>query len=154
MKVILLKDIPNIGERDTVLEVSAGYARNFLLPKNLAEAATPATLRALEGRKQVREKKLHVEKAKMQELASKVQGLEISIKVDVGESGKLFGSVTSSDIAQAIKEASGIEIDKRKIILEEPIKTTGAFNILVKLFTDIEATVKVNIEKREASAPA
>jgi large subunit ribosomal protein L9 len=145
MKIILLKDVKSLGAADTVANVSDGYARNFLFPKKLAIEANDAALTALESRKRAIEEKREKEKASLREVAQKLNGAEIGIAMDTGESGKLFGSVTASEIAQKAFEALGIEIDKKKIVLEEPIKTIGAFEVPVKFAPDISATIRVNV---------
>lgn len=144
MKVILLNDIKEIGPADTVADVSDGYARNFLIPRKIAVAATIHSLQALEARKLSDEKK-EKGRAALKELAQKINGMEINIAADTGESGKLFGSVTASDIAQKAYEALGVEVDKKKIVLAEPIKSTGLFEVTVRFTTDISAALKVNV---------
>jgi large subunit ribosomal protein L9 len=150
MKVVLRKDLSNLGEEDSLIDVSNGYARNYLFPRKLAVPATPAEVAALEKRKAEREKKLAEKRAEHEELAQKLSSLEVSIPVDAGESGKLFGSVTSQDIAAAVQAAAQIDIDKKKIELAEPIKVIGQYSVPVKLFQDVSATLKVNIEARKS----
>lgn len=145
MKIILLKDIKSLGAADTVVNVSDGYARNFLFPKKIAIEASGAALTALESRKKANDEKKEKEKASLREVAQKLKGAEIGIAMDVGESGKLFGSVTASEIAQKTFEVLGIEIDKKKIVLDEPIKTIGAFEVPVKFAPDIFTTIRVNV---------
>ena len=146
MKVILLKDIKDMGSADTVKDVSDGYARNFLLPNGSAVLADKGTLRSLDLRLKEKSKVQEAERAELQKLASKIDGAEIGISVDVGENGRLFGSVTHQDVAQKIYETLGIEIDKRKIVLDQPIKAIGSFDVPVKFAHDISATVKVNVD--------
>lgn len=150
MKVVLRKDLSNLGEEDSLIEVSNGYARNYLFPRKLAVPATPAEVSALEKRKAVKEKEVAEKRAEHEELAQKLSSLEVSIPADVGESGKLFGSVTSQDIAAAVQAAAQIDIDKKKIELAEPIKVVGQYSIPVKLFQDVSATLKVKIEARKS----
>jgi len=145
MKVILLKDVKDLGAPDIVADVSDGYARNFLLPRGFAVEAKEPALRALGKRKQANEERKEKERGVLRELASKVNGAEISIEIKAGESGKLFGSVTSQDIAQKAYEALGVEIDRKMVILDEPIKSTGTFELPVKFASDISATLKVNV---------
>lgn len=146
MKVIILKDIKDIGSADTVKDVSDGYARNFLIPNKFAVVADKGSLKALDKRLKEKALVLEAEKAELRKLASKIDGAEIGIQVDVGENGRLFGSVTHQDVAQKIYETLGIEVDKRKIILDEPIKAIGSFEVPVKFAHDISATVKVNVD--------
>jgi len=150
MKVILLKDIRDIGTADSIKSVSDGYARNFLFPNKLAVEATPAAMRAFDERIKIRSANLQKEIAALKETASRINGKEISIAVDSGVTGKLFGSVTNQDIAKKIHEAFGLDVDKKKIILEEPIKATGTFNVPVKFGHEISATVKVNVTSKPA----
>jgi large subunit ribosomal protein L9 len=145
MKVILLKDTVNIGEENEIVNVSEGYARNYLIPKKIAVQATDQAIKQLERNKKKIEAKLEEKKAVLRETAKKIGALSLEIKVDVGEGGKMFGSVSSSDVAAAIKEASGIELDKRKIHLEQHIKTPGTYPVAVKLYSDIEAKLQVAV---------
>ncbi|MEE8637570.1 MAG: 50S ribosomal protein L9 [Candidatus Margulisiibacteriota bacterium] len=150
MKVVLRKETSNLGEEDSLIEVSNGYARNYLFPRKLAVPATPSEIAALEKRKTEKEKKLAEKRAEHEELAKKLSSLEVSIPVDAGEGGKLFGSVTSQDIAEAVQKISQIDIDKKKIELAEPIKVVGQYSIPIKLFQDVSATLKVKIEARKS----
>ncbi len=145
MKVILLKDTVNIGDENDIVEVSEGYARNYLIPKKIAVAATAPAIKLLERNRKKIEKKLEEKKAVLRETAKKISGLSLEIRVDVGEGGKMFGSVSSSDVAAAIKEAAGIELDKRKVHLEQHIKAPGNYPVTVKLFSDIEAKTQVSV---------
>ena len=145
MKIIFLKDVKDIGSADTVKDVSDGYARNYLIPKGVAVIADKGTLKSLDARLKIGAEELEKERAELSNIASKLDGAEIGIQVDVGENGKLFGSVTHQDIAQKIFESLGIEVDKKKIVLDQPIKTTGSFEVPVKFAPDISASVKVNV---------
>ncbi len=145
MKVILYKAVDKLGEEDNLVDVSAGYARNFLFPKKLAGPATASALKAWEKRADVRDKKLSAKRAEFETLAKTLSEAEISISADVGEGGKLFGSVTSQDIALEASKIAGVEIDKKKIELHEPIKTVGEHAVPIKLFQDISAELKVNV---------
>ncbi|MFC1637478.1 50S ribosomal protein L9 [Candidatus Margulisiibacteriota bacterium] len=145
MKVILYKAVPDLGEEDSLVDVSEGYARNYLLPKKLAATATPAALASLEKRRAANEKKLAEKKAEFEAMAQKLSELELSIATDAGEGGKLFGSVTTQDIAVAIQSAAQVEIDKKRIELAEPIRLVGEYSVPVKLFQDITAQLKVKV---------
>ena len=146
MKVILQKDVPNLGEAGDIREVREGFARNYLLPKKLVVIANESSRKAIEHQK----KMIKIKKDKRKKLSEKVReaiaGIEISFAVQVGEEGKLFGSVTSIDIARKLKEL-GHEVDKRKILLHAPIKELGSFDVAVKLEESVSATIKVNVEK-------
>lgn len=137
MKVIFLED-------DRVEEVSEGYARNYLFPKKLAIPAGKGGLAMVEKRRARKKEQIDARRAEMRSLADKLAATDIEIKVDAGEGGRLFGSVTSLDIAAAIRQQAGVEIDKKKIELAEPIKLVGQHSATIKLFQDI--TAKVNLK--------
>jgi len=143
MKVILLEDVKGSGKKGDVINSSDGYARNFLLPKKLAIEATPANLTVLRNQKESVEHKKAVNKDNATKLKDRLEAVEIKIQAKSGENGKLFGAVTSMDIEKAIKEQTQIEVEKRKIVLEDTIKTTGTYEIIVKLFEEVAAKVKV-----------
>jgi large subunit ribosomal protein L9 len=145
MKVILLKDVKDIGHADTLKDVSDGYARNFLIPNGLAIPAEKTALKNLDSRVKAKAEKHESEKAELMKLASKLKGSHISITVDVGENGKMFGSVTTQDISKKVFESLGMEIDKHKIILDQPIKALGVFDVPVKFGHEVTASVKVNV---------
>ncbi len=145
MQVILLKDVKGIGKAGTVAKVSDGYARNLLLPKGMAKEATPGALREMEEQAALNEAKRKEELAEAQELAKKIEEITLTIKTKSGEGGKLFGSITNQDIATALKEQEKIEIDKRKFILNTPIKHIGEFHVEIKIYTDVTASCKVKI---------
>lgn len=145
MKVILASDIKGTGKEGVLVSVSDGYARNFLIPRKLAVLATPANVKVWEKKRKIKEEQLAREKSSKQELADKLAAVTAVIKVDAGESGKLFGSVTSFDIASAVKDASGIEIDKKDVVLPENIKGLGTYEVPIKLHSDVEAKVKVEV---------
>lgn len=138
MKVIFLED-------DRIEDVSDGYARNFLLPNKLAVSASPAALKAAEKRREKRKTELEQRRGEMQALAEKLEALEIGIAADAGEGGKLFGSVTAADVAEAVKALSGIELDRRKIALHEAIKSLGDYSATVKLHPEVTATLKLKV---------
>ena len=141
MKVIFAED-------DRIEDVSDGYARNYLLPKKLAILATPGSLEAAEKRKDQRQAELEKKKLELKELSEKLSSQEIVILADTGEGGKLFGSVTAADIATAVKKDTGIDLDKKKITLDEPIKMVGEYSVAVKLFQDISAKLKIKISSK------
>jgi large subunit ribosomal protein L9 len=145
MKVILFKDVKGIGLADTVQEVSDGYARNFLLPAKLATPADAASLASLETRRAISNEKKQKEIAAFKELAAQLNGKPVVIKVDSGETGKIFGSVTHADIAKAVHSQLSIDVDKKKIVLDDPIKSLGNFDIVIKLAQDIQAKIKLNV---------
>jgi large subunit ribosomal protein L9 len=142
MKVILLKDIENLGKKYEIKEVSDGYARNYLIPKKLAKVANEKNLRWLEKQKEKEEKKAEEELKKVQEAASAVDGQEVVIPVKVGENGQLFESITTQKIYEKLKEL-GFEIKKSQILLESPIKELGEFPVKIKFPHNLEAEIKV-----------
>jgi len=146
MKVILQKDIPNLGEAGDIKEVANGYARNFLLPKNLVVMANDSSKKAIEHQNKMILIKKEKRKKQSEKLLEAISGIELSFAVQVGEEDKLFGSVTTIDIAKQLKE-KGFEIDKKKIHLASPIKELGAFDVPIKLDEGITATVKVTVNK-------
>ena len=138
MKVILLGDIKGVGKKDQVIEASDGYARNFLFPKKLAVEANNENMSKLKSRKDT-------EKKEAEELAKKLTGIMLKIKVRAGENGKIFGGVTSKEISEGLKKDYKIEIDKKKIILSETIKTLGNVTVDVKLYEGVMGKLKVDI---------
>ena len=142
MKIILLKDVQDVGKKYEVKEVKNGYARNFLMPNGLAKPATRQALRWLENQKEIIQKEIEEDLKKAQEIASTIDGLELSIPVKVGEEGQLFESINSQKIADKLKEM-GFEVKKSKIMLEEPIKTLGEFPIKINLEHNLEVEIRV-----------
>lgn len=145
MKVILLQDVRSLGKAGDVVKVSDGYARNKLLPAKLAKEATAGNIKALENQKARRAEELAAEKADAEKIKADLDGKEISLKSKGGEGGRLFGAVTNMDISAAIKDQKGYDIDKKKIRIPEPIKTSGVHSAEIKLFTDVTAKIKVNV---------
>jgi large subunit ribosomal protein L9 len=146
MKVILRSDVPDLGDAGELVNVRDGYARNFLLPRNLAVAASRASLRALEHEKRqvgLREKKRIGE---LEKLAHRIRSTPVTISKEVGENDRLFGSVTSMDIQRAL-ESEGVDIDRRLIDMDEPIKAIGVFDVPIRLHRQIDAKLKVWVVK-------
>jgi len=135
--------VATLGDAGEVVTVKNGYANNFLIPQGYAIRATEGTIRALETEKKQQARKIELQRKSARDLATKIEQLTLKVQAKAGESGKLFGTVTASDIAEALK-AQGVEIDRRKITLEAPIKSLGKYEADAKLFLDI--TVKLNIE--------
>ena len=148
MEVILREDITNLGSRGQVVKVAAGYARNFLIPKKLAVTATESNKKIVEQERQAHLRKEAKLQGEAQELAKLVNGVSITISQKSGENDQLFGSVTSKDVADALV-AKGFTIDRRKIQLDEPIKSLGEFKVPVKLHKDVTAEVTVVVAKEE-----
>ena len=148
MKVILTADVKNQGKKGDIVEVSDGYARNMLIKKNLGVEATPKAINDLKLRKQNDDKvaKENLDKAK--EFAKEIETWNIETKVKTGEGGKTFGSVSSKEIASAVKEQYGKTIDKKKIVLDEPIKSLGTYEVKLKLHPEVTATMKVHVSEK------
>jgi len=144
MQVILREDVDKLGKIGDLVKVADGYARNFLVPEKKAIEATPKNLNAMNHAKKMVSDSLRKQKKEAAADADRIKALAVTIKAKVGEEGKLFGSVTTMDIAEAAK-AQGVVIDKRKIVLDEPIKRLGDFTITVKLHADITADFKVTV---------
>ncbi len=145
MKVILLADVKGQGKAGDVVKVSDGFARNMLFPKGLAKEATPGNLKHLEKQKADAAAKEAAKKAEATELAEKLEKVTVKIETKAGENGKLFGSITSADIAAACKEQFGFDLDKKKINLSSPIKQAGSSELTVKLYPEVSATLKVEV---------
>ena len=142
MKIILRQDVPNVGEMGEIVTVKDGYARNYLIPKEMAYYASPSAVKKLEIEKKAQSKKLELEKAQAEEIAEKFADIQISIPMKVGEEGKLYGSVTPQMIADELA-LRGYEIDRRSIVIEEPIKTLGVFDVKAKLHPEVVTNLKV-----------
>jgi large subunit ribosomal protein L9 len=148
MKVILLQNVEDLGKKYEVKEVKDGYAQNFLLPEKLAKPATKEALKWLEDQKEVISKEAEEDLKKAQELASKIDGLELTIAVKVGDEGQMFESVNSQKIVEKLKE-SGFEVKKSQVILENPIKELGEFPIKLNLDHNLEVEIKVIITEEK-----
>lgn len=145
MKVILLENIKGVGKKDEVINASDGYARNFLFPKKLAVEANSENMSKLNNKKNSEQHKKNVEKDKAQEIANKMKEITLTIKVKAGDNGKIFGGVTSKEISENLKKQFNIDVDKKKIVLNENIKNLGVFNVSVKLFEGIVGNLKVSV---------
>jgi len=153
MRVILLEDVPRVGKAGEVKDVADGYGRNFLIPKGLAEFASPAGLKRAEAHRKADERHQVALNEQMSGLANTLEGLVVTIKAKAGEQERLYGSVTSTDIAAELQRLIGQEIDKRKVELEEPIHNLGEYNVPVKLSRDLSPQIKVVVVAEEAEAP-
>ena len=144
MKVILLQDVKKVGKKGDVIEASDGYARNFLFPRKLAQEASDANMHILNNKKENERKQKLAELEAAQKLAAELKGKEITIKAQTGENGKLFGAITSKDVAQLIKEQYKVDIDKKKIVMDT-IKVAGNYEFDVKLYPEVSTKMKVII---------
>jgi len=145
MKVILLQDVPKVGKKDQLLEAKEGYARNYLFPKKLAVEATPANIKELQRQEKIRADKAAAQKEEAVAIGKQLKDITVTIQTKCGAGGKLFGAVTNKEIAEQLEKSTGIKIDKRKIVLEENIKTLGTYRPLVKLHPDVHVELAVKI---------
>ncbi|MFP4975120.1 50S ribosomal protein L9 [Paenibacillus sp. CN-4] len=145
MKVIFIKDVKGQGKKGQVKEVSEGYATNFLLPRGLARPATDGNMKTLENQAAAEQRRKEEEKAEAQALGKKLDELTVALKAKSGEGGRLFGAITSKQVAETLASAHGISLDKRKIEMNEPIRHLGVTQVTVKLHPEVKATLKVQV---------
>ena len=145
MKVILLDNIKGVGKKDEIINASDGYARNYLLPKKLAVESNAENMSKLNNKKEAANYKKDQEKQNAEELAKKLKGIMLKIKVKAGKNGKIFGGVTSKEISENLKSQYNFVVDKKKIELKDTIKTLGSFNVSIKLFEGITADLRVEV---------
>jgi large subunit ribosomal protein L9 len=144
-QAILLQDVDKLGERGTVVDVSNGYLRNYLLPRKLAEPATSSSIRVAEKRRQDAERAAQEAEERARARAAVLGRTVLTIPQQAGDDGRLFGSVTTQDIADAIRDARGIRIDRRKIHLEDPIRNVGTYMVVVEIADDVTAAIKTMV---------
>ncbi len=145
MKVILLQDVAGLGKAGDLKDVANGYARNYLLPRRLAAGATPGLIANREQRVAAEQRKLEKQAEENRQRAERLSQVTLTFKAKVGSQGRLYGSITSADIAEALREAEDIVIDRRMIELPEPIRSLGTFSVPVKVATHLEPTISVNV---------
>ena len=145
MKVILLCDVKGQGKKDQIINVSDGYARNFLFPQKKAIPADAKATSELKSKEEAKQFKINEEKKAAQALAEKISKVTVDIKMEHGADGRLYGSVTAKDIAAELQKAINVEVDKRKILLKEPIRAYGNYSVEIKLLTDVIATFTVKV---------
>jgi large subunit ribosomal protein L9 len=150
MKVIFLKDVPNVGHPGETKEVNDGYARNFLLAKKLAVAATPDAMQHLEAERRAAAKRQSEAEAEMAALAKKIEGKTITLKGKSGTGEQLYGSITNADVAEALSKLIKMDVDKRKIELAEPIRRTGTFEAVVRLSAELTPKFKIKVTAEES----
>ena len=149
MQVILTQDVKGQGKKGQMVKVSDGYARNFLLPKGLATEATKENINVLKGKRESLEYKIKTDTEEAQAIAEKMKSIELIVKAKAGDNGKLFGSITSKDVADALTAQEHIKLDKKKFVLPDGgIKTLGTTTITVKLYTGVSGELKVTVEKQ------
>jgi large subunit ribosomal protein L9 len=146
MKVILLQDVPNVGESGSIQNVSDGFARNYLIPQGLAEMGTPGRIKQAEQRIQAQQRKVERQEEEMQGLSDRIDGLRVEIEARVGRQGRLYGSITAPEIASAVSSALGEEIDRRRIELSEPIRSAGDHPVQIHLVGRLRPTVTVGVK--------
>jgi len=149
MKVILKQDVHNLGKKNAMVNVNDGYARNFLIPRGLAIEASASAVNEVKMRENAEKSKKEHEMTNARKQADKIKTISLQIKSKAGENGKLFGSITSKDIAEKLEKDFKVQVDRRKIILPEAIKTLGTYDIEIKLYTGISATLKVQVSNQE-----
>lgn len=149
MRVILTADVKGQGKKDQIIEVSDGYARNFLLPKKLAIPADAKAINEAKNKEASKQHKLEVEKQNAQEIAKKLENIVVRFVLAAGPDKRLYGSVTSKEIAETLHKEYGIELDKRKITLANPIKSFGSFTADVRLFTDVVGKIHIEVVGKE-----
>jgi large subunit ribosomal protein L9 len=147
MEVILLEDVKGVGKRGDRIRIADGHARNFMIPNKLAVASTDAGAAIFAEAERQRGRREQKSRREAEEAAKKYANVSVHISVEAGEEDKMFGSVTSADIAEALRE-QGVEVDKRKILLEEPLRQLGVYTVPLKLFQDVEAKIKVWVVKK------
>ena len=148
MKVILLQDIKGKGKKGQMVEVSDGYARNYLLPRKVAVEATADNINTMRMNDKAKLEKEQKARAEAAEIAAKLKDLELTVRAKGGGAGRLFGSVTSQEIADALKQEAGIELDRRRILIDEPIKTVGLYTVKCKLGYEINANLRINVQEK------
>lgn len=149
MELILREDVPNLGKKGDVVNVAQGYARNFLLPRKLAMEKNQNNLRQIEKERKLLQVRLATEKGEAEALAARLGALRLSFRRKVHQGSELYGSVSSGDIAEAL-EAKGFSVEKRRVVLEEPIKTLGEYSIALRLHPDVTVSIPVAVDKEEA----
>jgi large subunit ribosomal protein L9 len=151
VKIILRKDVATLGDAGEVVTVKNGYANNFLIPQGYAIRATEGTLKALETEKKQQARKVELQRKNARDLSAKLEQMTLKVTAKAGESGKLFGTVTAGDIAEALR-GQGVDIDRRKIHLEAPIKSLGKYEADAKLFMDVSAKLSIEVEAEGAAS--
>ncbi|MBO4785336.1 MAG: 50S ribosomal protein L9 [Lachnospiraceae bacterium] len=146
MKVILLQDVKPHGKKGDVVEINDGYARNYILPKKLGVEANAANANDLKLQKANQEKIAAKQLADAKEMAAKLEQIKVVLKIKTGEGGKTFGSITAKEIAAELKKQHNLDIDKKKIVVADPIKSVGSFTVTVKLHTQVSASLSVNVD--------
>lgn len=148
MKVILVKDVKSLGKKGEIVNVSGGYARNYILPKDLGVEATPSNLKKLKSQQAAKEKRNQEVLEEAKELAKEIESLLVKVTLRAGEGGKTFGSISTKEISDVLKEEFNLEIDKKKLQLSEPIKSLGDHLVIVKLHPEVTTKLKVKVSEQ------
>ena len=151
MKVVFLEDVPKVANAGDIKEVTDGYGRNYLLPRKLAVLADPKATNIVETQRKARAKRQAEEESRVADLAEQLDGVEVSLKAKVGAKDRLYGSITSADIASELESSVGIVVDKRKIELDEPIHQLGSYEVAIRLAKDIIPSIRVTVIEEETS---
>jgi large subunit ribosomal protein L9 len=149
MQVLLLKDVEQLGDAGDIKNVADGYARNYLLPRNLAVVATPGAVKQAETMRKAEQSRQAKALSEAQALAQELDGTTVTFEARAGEGERLYGSITNAHIAEALEEKTGLEVDRRKLVLEEPLKELGTHAVTIRLASEAEAKVTVVIEREE-----
>lgn len=152
MKVVLTQDVPKLGDSGTIQTVKDGFARNYLIPHGMAAMATPGMIKQVEERQAAEAKRVAKLEDEMRDLSNRIDATRLEIEARVGEQGRLYGSITSSDVAERLSEAVGEEVDRRKVEMDEPIRSVGDYEIPVRLIGKLVPTVKVHVFDPDAPA--
>lgn len=145
MKVVLTQDVKDLGKKGELVNASDGYARNFLFPRKLAVEATTGKLKEIEDKKASEKNRKEKELSSAKELADKLSKLEIVFRTKAGENGKLFGSITAKDVAEAIKSQHKTEVDKKKVVMHDAIKALGTYQVEIKVYPEVSAKISVKV---------
>ena len=147
MKVILLSDVKGQGKKGEIVNVSDGYARNFLFPRNLAQEANAQNLNSAQVRQDAAAHKKAVEKKNAEELAAQLADRGVTIQAKCGSTGRLFGAITNAEIAEALSAQTGLDIDKKKVVLQNPIKELGAYTVTLKLYAGVQTNIRLTVQE-------
>lgn len=147
MKVILLSDVKGQGKKGEIVNVSDGYARNFLFPRNLAQEANAQNLNSAQVRQDAAAHKKAVEKKNAEELAAQLADRGVTIQAKCGSTGRLFGAITNAEIAEALSAQTGLDIDKKKVVLQNPIKELGSYTVTLKLYAGVQTNIRLTVQE-------
>ena len=147
MKVILKEDVKGQGKKGEIVNVSDGYARNFLFPRNLAQEANAQNLNSAQVRQDAAAHKKAVEKKNAEELAAQLADRGVTIQAKCGSTGRLFGAITNAEIAEALSAQTGLDIDKKKVVLQNPIKELGTYTVTLKLYAGVQTNIRLTVQE-------